>query len=81
MIKESRRIIRQGITTLAATALGLVSALAWNDAIKAIISRFSSGEESLTSRITYAIIATVIAIAVVYLLGRSSENGNEKEVK
>jgi hypothetical protein len=76
MTNEGKTIVKQGIITLAGTALGLVSALAWNDAIKAIISQVGSGEESLTSKISYAVIATLVAILVVYLLARNTGKDN-----
>lgn len=63
------RAMVQTMITLASASLGLVAALAWNEAIKAALAKFGLGED-LTGLFTYAILATVIAIVVLALLGR-----------
>jgi Flp pilus assembly pilin Flp len=47
-----------------------VAALAWNDAIKETIKQLMDGDESLASKYTYAIFATLIAVVVVLILAR-----------
>jgi hypothetical protein len=59
----------QTMITLASASLGLVAALAWNEAIKATLAKLGLGDD-LTSLYTYAILATVIAIGVLATLGR-----------
>jgi hypothetical protein len=54
---------------LASASLGLVAALAWNEAIKATLAELGLGE-SLAGLYTYAILATIIAVAVLMWLGR-----------
>jgi hypothetical protein len=54
---------------LASASLGLVAALAWNEAIKATLALLGLGD-SLAGLYTYAVLATVIAIAVLVWLGR-----------
>lgn len=64
-------MILQSMITLASASLGLVAALAWNDAIKATIKKiFETTDESLAALYTYAILATVIAVLVVVVLTR-----------
>lgn len=58
--------------TLASASLGLVAALAWNEAIKAIIKEVLQTGDSITGLLTYAILATVIAVLVVMLLVRAA---------
>jgi hypothetical protein len=58
--------------TLAAASLGLVAALAWNEAIKALIKRVLGEDDSLAGLFIYAIIATVIAVVVLLILARAS---------
>lgn len=58
--------------TLASASLGLVAALAWNEAIKAIIKEVLQTGDSITGLLTYAILATVIAVLVVMLLARAA---------
>ncbi len=56
--------------TLSSAALGLVAALAWNDAIRDTIKVLLKGDDSLASKYTYAVFATVIAVVVVVVLAR-----------
>jgi uncharacterized membrane protein YidH (DUF202 family) len=70
MAKETVRMVLQSMIALSSAALGLVAALAWNDAIKETIKQITDGDESLASKYTYAILATVIAVVVVLVLAR-----------
>ena len=56
--------------SLASAALGLVAALAWNDAIKETITRLLGSDDGLKSKYIYAVLATLIAVAVVLILTR-----------
>lgn len=66
------RVFLQTMITLASASLGLVAALAWNEAIKTTIKTYFGTDENLAGLYTYAILATVIAIVVVMLLGRAA---------
>ena len=68
--KETTRMIFQSMIALASAALGLVAALAWNDAIKETIKVLMADDESLTSKYIYAILATMIAVIVILILAR-----------
>ena len=63
------RAMVQTMISLASASLGLVAALAWNEAIKATLARLGISED-LTGLYTYAILATLVAVAVLALLGR-----------
>ena len=63
------RAFVQTMIALASASLGLVAALAWNEAIKATLKLAGLGE-SLAGLYTYAILATVLAIVVLSILGR-----------
>ena len=65
---NSRAFI-QTMIALASASLGLVAALAWNEAIKATLAVLGLGD-SLAGLYTYAILATVIAVSVLIGLGR-----------
>ncbi len=68
--------------TLSSAALGLVAALAWNDAIKATIKLIFNGNDGLASKYVYAVIATVIAVIVVLVLsGIAARVGGEAVIK
>ncbi|HEX7316528.1 MAG TPA: DUF5654 family protein [Pyrinomonadaceae bacterium] len=66
------RVLLQTMITLASASLGLVAALAWNEAIKALIKKFLGEDDSLAGLFTYAILATLIAVVVLLILGRAA---------
>jgi hypothetical protein len=66
---EIVRSFLQTMITLASASLGLVSALAWNEAIKATFEKYLGDSSSLNALYTYAVIATIVAIGVVGGLG------------
>ena len=59
----------QTMISLASASLGLVAALAWNEAIKALLAELGLGD-NLAGLFSYAIIATVVAVLVLAWLGR-----------
>jgi Na+-translocating ferredoxin:NAD+ oxidoreductase RnfA subunit len=63
------RAMIQTMIALASASLGLVAALAWNEAIKELLALIGLGD-SLAGKFTYAILATVLAIAVLAWLGK-----------
>ena len=62
---SNSRVFIQTMITLASASLGLVAALAWNEAIKATIKVVFQADDSLAGLYTYAVLATVIAVAVL----------------
>ena len=66
------RVLLQTMITLAAASLGLVAALAWNEAINALIKQMLGEDDSLAGLFTYAILATLIAVVVLLILGRAA---------
>ncbi len=71
------RAMIQTMISLASASLGLVAALAWNEAIKALLAELNLGD-SLAGLFTYAIIATVVAVVVLVWLGKlASRVGGE----
>jgi len=65
------RAMIQTMISLASASLGLVAALAWNEAIKATLALLGLGDD-LAGLYSYAILATVIAVVVLALLGRAA---------
>jgi hypothetical protein len=63
------RVFVQTMIALASASLGLVAALAWNDAIKATLKLLVLGD-SLAGLYAYAILATVLAIVVLVWLAK-----------
>jgi Family of unknown function (DUF5654) len=71
------RAFIQTMIALASASLGLVAALAWNEAIKATLALLGLGED-LVGLYSYAIVATVLAIVVLSWLGTlASKVGGE----
>lgn len=69
---EQTKAIIQSMITLAASALGLVCALAWNEAIKSAMKSLLGEDDSLAGLFTYAILATLIAVFVLLALARTA---------
>jgi len=67
--RMNHRMFVQTMIALASASLGLVAALAWNEAIKATLALLGFGD-SLAGLYAYAIVATVLAIVVLAWLGR-----------
>ena len=63
------RVFLQTMIALASESLGLVAALAWNDAFSATLEQLGL-DKSLAGLYTYAILATVLAVVVLSVLGR-----------
>lgn len=70
-IEQSKAAI-QSMITLASAALGLVCALAWNEAIKTAMKHILGEDDSIGGLFTYAILATILAIIVLLVLARAS---------
>ena len=64
------RVFLQTMIALASASLGLVAALAWNEAIKATIKRLLGEADDLVGLYIYAVVATVIAVAILIWLTR-----------
>lgn len=69
---EQTKAIVQSMITLASAALGLVCALAWNDAIKSAMKAFLGEDDSLAGVFTYAILATIVAVFVLIALAKTA---------
>lgn len=69
---EQSRAAVQSMITLASAALGLVCALAWNEAIKTAMKAVLGEDDSIPGLFTYAVLATVLAIVVLLILSRAA---------
>ena len=61
------------IAALITAAFGLVAALAWNGAIKAIFLRVFGTSEGIGPMLIYAILVTIIAVLVTIWIGNVAE--------
>jgi uncharacterized membrane protein YidH (DUF202 family) len=62
------RNVLQTLITLASASLGLIAALAWNEAIRATMKKILGPDDSIPALYLYAIFATVVGIVVVSAL-------------
>lgn len=71
--KKNLRIeILEKVSTLATAGLGLVAALAWNDAIKAIFDQlFPKPGDNVAALVGYALLITIIIVIITIQLGRA----------
>ena len=61
------------IATLITVAFGLVAALAWNGAIRAIFEAIFGTADNITAMLVYAVMATIIAVLVTILVARAAK--------
>ena len=73
MMKKSElgKQIRERIAALLTAAFGLVAALAWNGAIRAVFARVFGDADNLVGMLLYAVIVTVVAVVVTIIIARS----------
>jgi len=76
--QTNKQILLQSIT-LINSAFALVAALAWNDAIKALIDRFFPTSSGLYSHFAYALIITAFVVIVTTRLNRVLARFTEEE--
>lgn len=60
------------IAALVTAAFGLVAALAWNDAIKAVFKEVFGTNETIGPMLIYAVIVTIIAVILTIVVARAA---------
>jgi hypothetical protein len=69
-VSKFTKTFRNNFTTLLVSALGLVAALSWNDAIKEAIIALFPGKNSVVYRFYIAITITIVSITTTYFLSK-----------
>jgi hypothetical protein len=69
------------ISGLATASLGLVAALAWNEAILEIFKNFFGEQGTLIAKLIYAVVVTILVILITIQLGRVINKLKEKVEK
>lgn len=64
-------VIVDKMSALITAAFGLVAALAWNEAIKAIFKEIFGSADSIVPLLAYAITVTIVAVILTILVARS----------
>ena len=62
------------IAALITAAFGLVAALAWNEAIKAVFKEIFGAEDAIGPMLMYAIIVTIAAVILTIVVARAASN-------
>ena len=65
------------IAALVTAAFGLVAALAWNDAIKAVFKEIFGAEDAIGPMLIYAIIITIAAVILTIVVARAASNAKK----
>lgn len=58
------------VLELATSALGLVAALAWNDAVQAVFKEYFPTTSGIAAKFIYAVVVSALIIAVTVNLSR-----------
>ena len=70
-------VVLDKIAALVTAAFGLVAALAWNDAIKAIFREVFGDADSIGPMLIYAVIVTIAAVILTIIVARSVVNARK----
>jgi hypothetical protein len=76
--KRLHEEIFEKLSALAASAFGLVAALAWNDAIQEAFKQFLPAGGGLFAKFAYAILVTVLIVLVTWQIGRISDHFKQR---
>ena len=66
------------IAALVTAAFGLVAALAWNEAIKAVFKEVFGAEDAVGPMLMYAIIVTIVAVILTIVVARAASKAKAK---
>lgn len=68
------------LSLLITSAFGMVAALAWNDTIKSIFDKVITKPNTPIAMIIYAVVVTMIAVAVIIEINDWAEKANGTEL-
>jgi len=69
-VSKFTRAFRENFATLIISALGLVAALSWNDALKSTIDTLFPSVGNLVYKFYVAIIVTVVSVVITYFISK-----------
>ena len=70
--------VLEKIAVLITVAFGLVAALAWNEAIKAIFKEIFGSAEAIAPMLIYAILVTIIAVILTIMVAKAASKAKAK---
>jgi len=68
---ELAKQVREKIAALITAAFGLIAALAWNGAIRAIFAKVFGDSDTIVAMLIYAVVVTIIAVIATIIVARS----------
>jgi len=68
---EVGKQVREKIAALLTAAFGLVAALAWNGAIRAIFAKVFGDPDTILAMLIYAVAVTIVAVIVIIIIAKS----------
>jgi len=69
-VSKFTRAFRENFATLIISALGLVAALSWNDALKTTIDTLFPSVGNIVYKFYVAIIVTVVSVIITYFISK-----------
>ena len=69
--------IMEKLAALITVAFGLVAALAWNGAIRAIFEEVFGATETIWAMLVYAIVVTIIAVFATIWIAKATKKAKE----
>jgi uncharacterized membrane protein YuzA (DUF378 family) len=78
MSKLKRKVTAQ-IVALLTGALGLIAALAWNEAVKALFEKIFGDANGIAAKFAYAIIVTIVVVWITMRLAKLQAQDEEEE--
>lgn len=78
-IKETKQQFFEQTLTLFNGALALIAALAWNEAVKALIDSYFPAGSGVYSKFMYAFIITLLVVIVSARLSKAAKKFNEQQ--
>ena len=77
-VHRIRDNFKQRVLTIVIASLGLIAALAWDDALKHLFERIFGGAGTLVEEVSYAIVITIFAAVISVYLGKLFTKDEEK---
>ena len=69
-VSKFTKAFRENFATLIISALGLVAALSWNDAIKSAIDTLFPSTSNIIYKFYVAIVVTLISVVITYFISK-----------
>lgn len=76
--EPTKVIVLDKIAALVTAAFGLVAALAWNEAIKAIFKEIFGESDSIGPLLIYAVVVTIAAVILTIMIARAVSNAKKE---